>query len=84
VNGLLALPREWLASAGEIGSDRVHLRRRVRVSVKHTTHGSLTMPIEMTAQNGMVLHQNTPIAITNCPKAKKTSKHGKSTRHTKK
>jgi hypothetical protein len=28
------------------------------------------MPTEMTAQNGMVIHQATPIAITGCPKAK--------------
>jgi hypothetical protein len=30
----------------------------------------LTMPTEFTAQNGAVIHQNTPIAATGCPKAK--------------
>jgi hypothetical protein len=40
--------------------------KRVRVSVRRT----LNMPTEMTAQNGMVLHQATPIAITGCGKAK--------------
>jgi hypothetical protein len=48
--------------------------KHVRVTVKHTTPGSLTMPTEMTAQNGMILHQATPITITGCPKAKKAKK----------
>jgi hypothetical protein len=32
--------------------------------------GSLVMPTTFTAQNGVVLHQSTPIAVTGCPKAK--------------
>jgi hypothetical protein len=32
--------------------------------------GSLTMPTTFTAQNGVVLHQSTPIAVTGCGKAK--------------
>ena len=48
--------------------------RRVRVNVKHTTAGSLTMPTEFTAQNGMVHRQATPIAVTGCPRAKKAKK----------
>jgi hypothetical protein len=49
--------------------------KRVRVTVKHTTAASLSMPTEIAAQNGMVLHQATPIAITGCPKGK--AKKGK-------
>ncbi len=42
-----------------------------------TTNGDLctsklTMPTEFLAQNGATLKQNTKIAVTNCPKAKKT------------
>jgi len=60
--------------------------RRVRVSVRHTTRAGLKMPTEITAQNGMVIHQATPIAVTGCPKstAKKRAKHRKAARHRKK
>ena len=34
----------------------------------------LTMPTEFTGQNGAVIHQNTPIAVTGCPKAKTLTK----------
>jgi uncharacterized repeat protein (TIGR01451 family) len=34
--------------------------------------GSLVMPTEMVGQNGMVLNQSTKIAVTGCPKGKKT------------
>jgi hypothetical protein len=42
----------------------------------------LLMPTAFTAQNGAVIHQNTPITVTGCAKhktknAKKTSKHKK-------
>ena len=30
----------------------------------------LTMPTAFTAQNGAVIYQSTPIAVTGCPKAK--------------
>jgi hypothetical protein len=46
----------------------------------------LTMPIAFTAQNGMAIHQSTPITVTECSKAKakkakkKTHKTGKSRR----
>ena len=33
----------------------------------------LTMPTEFIAQNGATIHQNTKIAVTGCPKAKKTT-----------
>jgi hypothetical protein len=35
--------------------------------------GSLSMPTTFTAQNGIALHQSTPIAVTGCGKAKATS-----------
>jgi uncharacterized repeat protein (TIGR01451 family) len=34
----------------------------------------LVMPTEFVAQNGAVIHQNTPIGVTKCPKAKKVRK----------
>jgi hypothetical protein len=40
----------------------------------------LTMPTEFVAQNGAEIHESTKIAVTGCPKAKKTKK----TRHLKK
>jgi hypothetical protein len=59
--------------------------RRVRVTVRHTTRAGLKMPTEITAQNGMVIHQSTPIAVTGCPKstAKKRAKHRKAAHHRK-
>ena len=36
----------------------------------------LTMPTEFTGQNGDVIHQTTPVAVTGCPKTKHT-KHAK-------
>jgi hypothetical protein len=47
----------------------------------------LSMPTAFTAQNEAVLHQNTPITVTGCPKAKKARKagrHHKGTTHKKK
>jgi hypothetical protein len=35
-----------------------------------TVKGGLKMPTEFTAQNGAVIHQNTAIAVSGCPKAK--------------
>jgi hypothetical protein len=49
----------------------VHGRtRRVRVTTVKRTAAKLNMPTEMSAQNGMVIHQATPIAVTGCAKAK--------------
>jgi uncharacterized repeat protein (TIGR01451 family) len=43
----------------------------------------LAMPTEFVAQDGAVITQSTPIAVTGCPKAKKAkkSKHAKQARH---
>ena len=49
--------------------------RRVRVTVRHTSAATLQMPTDITGQNGMIIHQATPIAITECAKANaKTAK----------
>jgi hypothetical protein len=42
----------------------------------------LTMPTEFTGQNGDVIHQTTPVAVTGCAKkkAKKAARHGKHTK----
>jgi hypothetical protein len=48
--------------------------------VKKTTKQvgeSLTMPTEFVAQNGAKINQNTPVAVTGCPKAKKAKKQAK-------
>ncbi|HWY89629.1 MAG TPA: hypothetical protein VNY31_03070, partial [Solirubrobacteraceae bacterium] len=36
---------------------------------------TLAMPTSFVAQNGAVIHQTTKIAVTGCPKAKKTARH---------
>jgi hypothetical protein len=45
--------------------------------------GTLVMPTEMVAQNGLVLDQSTKIAVTGCPKAKRAG-HKKRAGHRKK
>jgi hypothetical protein len=57
------------------GRKRTIIRR-----VKQTLPASLSMPTEFVAQNGMTLHQNTPVSVTGCAKAKpkrvkKVSRH---------
>jgi hypothetical protein len=42
-----------------------------------TSQGKLKMPTEFVAQNGAVIRQSTKIAVTGCPKAKKTAKSKK-------
>ena len=43
----------------------------------------LTMPTHFIAQNGLEIHQNTPITITGCPKHNKTHNKTKHTTHKK-
>jgi hypothetical protein len=45
--------------------------------------GSLLMPTEIVAQNGLVIDQSTKIAVTGCPKAKKAAHKKKSKGHRK-
>jgi hypothetical protein len=42
------------------------------------------MPTSFTAQNGMVIHQNTPIEVTGCGKARKAKASGRGKNHHKK
>ncbi len=56
-------------------------KRTVTRSVKQTRSASLTMPSEFVAQNGVTIHQTTPISVTGCAKAKPAKKKAK---HTKK
>jgi len=51
--------------------------KTVTRKVKQTTPASLQMPTEFIGQNGAELHQNTPVTVTGCPKAKKAKKHKK-------
>jgi len=53
--------------------------RRVTVKVRRTVAAPLSMPTIFTAQNGMVLRQNTPVTVTGCARSKthKASRHGK-------
>jgi hypothetical protein len=42
----------------------------------------LVMPTFFKAQNGLEIHQNTPVQVTGCPKPKPKKKHaGKASRH---
>ncbi len=56
-------------------------KRTVTRSVKQTQPASLMMPSEFVAQNGVTIHQTTPISVTGCTKAKPIKKK---TKHTKK
>ena len=39
--------------------------------------GTLMMPTEFVGQNGVKITQNTKIAVTGCPKAKKATRRGR-------
>ncbi len=57
---------------------RAHGRRKaITHKVKQTQPATLQMPTEFVAQNGMVIHQNTPITVTGCQNAA----HAKSAKH---
>jgi hypothetical protein len=60
--------------------------RTVTRKVAESEPESLVMPTALVAQNGMEIHQNTPISVTGCPKAKAAvkSKEKKRTRGKKK
>jgi hypothetical protein len=61
---------------------RIHGRKRtVTVKVKKTEPEKLVIPTEVAGQNGAVIEQQTPIAVTGCPKTPSTKTHSAS-RHT--
>ena len=79
-----------LAANGNLCSltSRVKVRKRVaRLVHGHTTHivravsetipATLQMPTAFIAQNGIAIHQNTPVTVTGCArlKARKASRH---------
>jgi uncharacterized repeat protein (TIGR01451 family) len=61
---------------------RGHLRKVVR-TLKETRRKALTMPTAFIAQNGAEIHQNTPIAVTGCPKQSRaaSSRHRRASGH---
>lgn len=79
-------PHSALAAYGSFcGSETVTTRRSVAVrvhgrllhvlkNVKQVRPRSLNMPTALTGQNGAVIKQTTKIAVSGCPKAKKTKK----------
>jgi hypothetical protein len=56
-------------------------KKTVTRKVKESVAGSLTMPTEFVGQNGAVIHQSTPVAVTGCAKA---VRHERKKKHTKK
>jgi hypothetical protein len=76
---LCALTRTILVKKKVTLRTRGH-RRTITRRVRQTLPASLSMPTEFVAQNGMTLHQTTPVSVTGCAKAKpakKTKKHEK-------
>jgi len=70
-----------LCKPTEVISVKKHVTRRVHGHVKHITTKvqktipkPLVMPTEFVAQNGAIIKQSTPIAVTGCPKAKKAKR----------
>jgi hypothetical protein len=49
-------------------------KRTATRRVKQTLPASLSMPTEFVAQNGMTLHQTTPVSVTGCAKTKPAKK----------
>ena len=59
---------------------RVRSKGRTRFvtrKVRKTVSAGLVMPTAFNAQNGAVIHENTPIEVTGCSKAKAKKKHKK-------
>jgi DNA-binding beta-propeller fold protein YncE len=80
-NNLCALTRTVLVKKKVTVRTRGH-KRTVTRRVKETLPlSSMQMPTEFVAQNGAEIHQNTPIAVTGCPKAKPAKKKTKKAKH---
>jgi hypothetical protein len=80
---LCALTRTVLVKKKVTLRTRGH-KHTITRKVKQTLPASLSMPTEFVAQNGMTLHQNTPVSVTNCAKAKPAKKKVKPKRRGKK
>jgi len=70
-----------VVSAGRRGASRSRTQaawRALHASGRGHRHAppiaALVMPTLFKAQNGLEIHQNTPITVTGCPKAKKVAK----------
>jgi hypothetical protein len=73
---LCALTRAVLVKKKVTVRTRGH-KHMITRKVKQTLPASLTMPTEFVAQNGMTLHQNTPVSVTGCAKARPAKKKAK-------
>jgi hypothetical protein len=80
-NGNLCAPTKTRTVAKKVTVKVKGRNKKVTRKVKQTIPAPLQMPTEFTAQNGMTIHQTTPIIVTGCPKARarkakhKTGKH---------
>ncbi|HWY89441.1 MAG TPA: hypothetical protein VNY31_02110 [Solirubrobacteraceae bacterium] len=57
-----------------------HKKTEIR-KVKETQPASLQMPTEFVAQNGMTIHESTPVEVTNCTKTKSAQKSKHRAKH---
>ncbi len=65
---------------------RVRIKGREKTEtrkVKQTEPATLQMPTEFVAQNGAEIHQDTPITVTGCPKARPAKKASKKSKKAK-
>jgi hypothetical protein len=81
-NGSLCSPTKVVTVKQRVKVQSHGHRKTVTRNVKKTGIETLAMPTEFVAQNGAVIHQSTPIAVTGCPKTAKAKqakakKHGK-------
>jgi hypothetical protein len=83
--GNLCKPTRTIAAKKKVTVRSKGHTRRVTRTVKETVTAPLVMPTGLIGQNGATASQNTPVTITECPKAKtagkqagkKSKKHGK-------
>jgi hypothetical protein len=76
---LCALTRTVLVKKKITLRTRGH-KHTVTRRVKQTLPAPLSMPTEFVAQNGAEIHQNTPVSVTGCAKAKPAKKKARNTR----
>jgi hypothetical protein len=83
-NGNLCAPTKTLLVKKKITIKSKGHKQTITRKVKQTAAGTLTMPTAFVAQNGDEIHQNTPIEVTGCGKAKKAKKatKGMTSKHT--